>query len=185
MNLYGPKQVANSIRAVRGNLLSIAEQVHEDDYLFRTTADTRSVAEILAHIAFFSNLDYLVHEEEHVTAMEAFDFGQFLRDSALQEKRLHSKSTLIKLLRDSGESWAEWVDFLPAPFLAEGVAQHDGTLKTRFEMILSTKEHEMHHLGQLTVIERMLGIIPHTTRAKRDAEISKENTELQLKKGTL
>lgn len=172
MNFYGAQQLADSIRAVRRNTCSIAEEVHEDDYLFRPTADSRSVAEILTHIAFFSNLDYLIHEEEHMTTMEAFDFGRFLRDSVWQEKRLHSKSTLIKLLRDSGERWAEWVEFLPEPFLAEEVAQQGGKSKTRFVMILGTHQHEMHHVGQLTVIERMLGIVPDLTGARRGAEVS-------------
>ena len=36
--------------------------------------------------------------------------------------------------------------------------------KSRFEMILSVKEHEMHHRGQLMLIERVLGIVPHLTR---------------------
>jgi uncharacterized damage-inducible protein DinB len=36
--------------------------------------------------------------------------------------------------------------------------------KSRFEMILSVKEHEMHHRAQLILIERMLGIVPHLTR---------------------
>jgi uncharacterized damage-inducible protein DinB len=36
--------------------------------------------------------------------------------------------------------------------------------KSRFEMILSVKEHEMHHRGQLMLIERMVGIVPHLTR---------------------
>jgi uncharacterized damage-inducible protein DinB len=31
-------------------------------------------------------------------------------------------------------------------------------------MILGFKEHEMHHRGQLMVVERMLGIVPHPTR---------------------
>jgi uncharacterized damage-inducible protein DinB len=31
-------------------------------------------------------------------------------------------------------------------------------------MLLSVKEHEMHHRGQLMLIERMLGIVPHLTR---------------------
>ena len=31
-------------------------------------------------------------------------------------------------------------------------------------MIMSVKEHEMHHRGQLMLIERMLGIVPHLTR---------------------
>jgi uncharacterized damage-inducible protein DinB len=34
----------------------------------------------------------------------------------------------------------------------------------RFEMLLGTKEHEMHHRGQLMLIERILGIVPHLTR---------------------
>jgi uncharacterized damage-inducible protein DinB len=31
-------------------------------------------------------------------------------------------------------------------------------------MILSVKEHEMHHRGQLMLIERLVGIVPHLTR---------------------
>ena len=78
MNLYGPRQLADGIRTVRRNVILIAEDVHEDDYLFRPSVGSRSVAEILTHIAFFPNFDYLFHEEEHVTTMEAFDFGQFV-----------------------------------------------------------------------------------------------------------
>jgi uncharacterized damage-inducible protein DinB len=169
MNLYGPKQLADSIRAVRRNTVRIAEDIHEDDYLYRPTVGCRSVAEILIHITFFSNFDYLFHEEEHLTTLESFDFGQFLKDGASQEKRFHSKFKLIELLRDSRESWAEWVEFLPEPFLAEEVAQRDGTSNTRLEMILGTKEHEIHHRGQLTAIERMLGVVPppHASQAGR------------------
>ncbi len=36
--------------------------------------------------------------------------------------------------------------------------------RSRFDMILSVKEHEMHHRGQLMLIERMVGIVPHLTR---------------------
>jgi uncharacterized damage-inducible protein DinB len=35
-------------------------------------------------------------------------------------------------------------------------------------MILSVKEHEMHHRGQLMLIERMLGITPHLTRQMQE-----------------
>jgi len=45
------------------------------------------------------------------------------------------------------------------------VIDGDGkTLKTRFERVLGAKEHEMHHRGQLMLIERQLGIVPHLTR---------------------
>jgi uncharacterized damage-inducible protein DinB len=36
--------------------------------------------------------------------------------------------------------------------------------KSRFEMLISPKEHEMHHRGQLMLIQRMLGMVPPLTR---------------------
>ncbi|HUU32705.1 MAG TPA: DinB family protein, partial [Vicinamibacterales bacterium] len=41
--------------------------------------------------------------------------------------------------------------------------------KSRFEMLLGAKEHEMHHRGQLMVIQRLLGITPHLTRKRQEA----------------
>jgi uncharacterized damage-inducible protein DinB len=35
-------------------------------------------------------------------------------------------------------------------------------------MLIALKEHEMHHRGQLMLIERMLGITPHLTRAQQE-----------------
>jgi uncharacterized damage-inducible protein DinB len=31
-------------------------------------------------------------------------------------------------------------------------------------MIMGVKEHEMHHRGQLMLLERLVGIVPHLTR---------------------
>ena len=39
--------------------------------------------------------------------------------------------------------------------------------KSRFEMLLGAKEHEMHHRGQLMLIERIIGIVPHLTRERQ------------------
>jgi uncharacterized damage-inducible protein DinB len=50
------------------------------------------------------------------------------------------------------------------------VRQPGGASKSRFEMLLGTKEHEMHHRAQLTVIERLLGIVPHLTRKRQMRE---------------
>jgi uncharacterized damage-inducible protein DinB len=51
--------------------------------------------------------------------------------------------------------------------LSEQVRQPGGTVKSRFEMLVGTKDHEMHHRGQLMVMERMLGIVPHLTRGRQ------------------
>ena len=69
-----------------------------------------------------------------------------------------------------GEQWRIcllYTSGLSEGFLAEQVALPPGATpaaKSRFEMILSVKEHEMHHRGQLMVIERLVGIVPHMTR---------------------
>jgi uncharacterized damage-inducible protein DinB len=42
--------------------------------------------------------------------------------------------------------------------------------KTRFENLLSAKEHEMHHRGQLMLVQRMLGITPHLTRQMEERQ---------------
>jgi uncharacterized damage-inducible protein DinB len=44
----------------------------------------------------------------------------------------------------------------------------DPASKTRFEMLLSPKEHEMHHRAQLMTIQRMIGVVPHLTRQRQE-----------------
>jgi uncharacterized damage-inducible protein DinB len=75
------------------------------------------------------------------------------------------------MLHSSGEKWAGWLEGLTEGFLAERVEMPAGATpssKSRFEMILSVKEHEMHHRGQLMLIERIVGIVPHLTRRMQE-----------------
>jgi uncharacterized damage-inducible protein DinB len=51
--------------------------------------------------------------------------------------------------------------------------------KTRFEMLLSVKEHEMHHRAQIMLIERMLGIVPHLTRDAQQRMQQMQSQEAQ------
>ena len=86
---------------------------------------------------------------------------------AADEKVQRSKEEILEMLRSSGEKWAGWLDGLTDDFLAERIeflAGASPASKSRFEMVLSVKEHEMHHRGQLMLIERMVGIVPHLTR---------------------
>jgi uncharacterized damage-inducible protein DinB len=171
MQLYGPKQLADSIRTVRKNTALIAEDIREEHYGYRPTPESLSVAETLTHIALFSRVDRIFHEEDHVSTLEGFDFGK-LKKSETEESQVQSKQGLIEWLRKSGEEWAQWVEGLSEEILAEQVNQLGGGSKTRFEMILGTKEHEMHHRAQLTVIERLLGIVPHLTRRRQPTRVA-------------
>ena len=167
MNLYGPKQLADSMRTVRKNTIVIAEDIPEKDYGYRPTPESRSVAETLVHIAYLLRADRLIHEEQHLSSLEGFDFGQLLKKSETEEKRQLSKTEVVALLLTEGDRWCQWVETVPEALLSEQVRMPGGTSKTRFEMLLGTKEHEMHHRGQLMVIERLLGIVPHLTRNRQ------------------
>ena len=167
MNYYGAKDLAGSFRTVRKNTLTIAQDIPEEKYGFRPAPDTRSVGELLAHISLSYSFQHQIHAQERRTSMAGFDFPALMQRLNAEEKTPRTKEQTLELLRTSGEKWAGWLDTLPDDFLAEQVAMPPGrtlSSRSRFDMILSVKEHEMHHRGQLMLIERIIGIVPHLTR---------------------
>ncbi len=167
MNYYGAKELASSFRTVRRNTLTIAQDIPEEKYSFRAAPETRSVGELLAHISLSHSFQHQIHGQERRTSMAGFDFPTLMRRLTAEEKEPRTKEQTLELLRASGEKWAGWLDGLAEEFLAEQVVMPPGGTppsRSRFDMILSVKEHEMHHRGQLMLIERMVGIVPHLTR---------------------
>jgi uncharacterized damage-inducible protein DinB len=157
------------MRTVRKNTILVAEDIPEKDYSYRPTPDSRSVSETLVHIASLAHLDHVLHEQDRRSSLEGFDFGALIKKGELEEKRPRSKEQILDLLRTEGERWSQWVESLPEELLSEQVRMPGGATKNRFEMLLGTKEHEMHHRAQLTVVERLLGIVPHQTRRRQPA----------------
>jgi uncharacterized damage-inducible protein DinB len=167
LNYYGGKELSESFRTVRKNTITIAQELPEEKYSFRPAPDVRPAGELLAHIAVSYSFQYQVHAQERRTSLEGFDFPSLVRRLGAEEKAQRTKEQMLELLRSSGEKWAGWVEGLTENFLAEQVAMPAGASpasRSRFEMILSVKEHEMHHRGQLMLIERIVGIVPHLTR---------------------
>ena len=173
MNLYGPRQLADSMRTVRKNTILIAEDIPEKDYGYRPAPESRSVAETLVHIAALSRADRFLHEEKRLSSLEGLDFGALIKESEIEETRSRSKTQIVDLLRAEGERWCQWVEGVPETLLSEQVRQPGGASKTRFEMLVGTKEHEMHHRAQLMVVERLLGIVPHLTRGRQTVQEAK------------
>jgi uncharacterized damage-inducible protein DinB len=171
MNYYGAKDLADSFRTVRKNTLIIAEEIPEVRYDFRAAPDTRTIAQLLTHIAVVQKMPEQIHAIERRTTVEGFDFPGLMRRIVAEEQTPRTKAQIIALLRDEGERWAKWLESQSDEFLAERVKFPAGMTpptKTRFEMLLGSKEHEMHHRGQLMLIERMLEIVPHLTRQMQE-----------------
>ncbi len=171
---YGSKELAQSFRTVRKNTLEAAQDIPEDEYGFRPTPDCRSVEKLLTHIALAYRFQHRVHAVEKLSSMAGFDFPAMMGELGAKEAEPRTKSQVIAMLQDEGEIWATYLDGASDEFLAETVSfppEFSQPPKSRFEMILSVKEHEMHHRGQVMLVQRMLGIVPHLTR-QREARMA-------------
>ena len=162
MSIYGGKEMAAGFRTVRKNTIQIAEDIPEDKYNFVPAPGVKPVAKTLVHMAISPGL---WPELAKVTTFVGFDFTSVRERFAAEEAKTRSKAEILELLRSEGEKFAAWLESLSDEFLAVDVTDGDGkTVKTRFERLLGGKEHEMHHRGQLMLIQRQLGITPHLTK---------------------
>src|SRR4029077_1074247 len=164
MTSYGGKDLASALRTVRKNTIQVAEDIPESKYGFVAAPEVRSVARMLAHVAISTRIFEEVHKKGLETLV-GFDFFGALDRFNAEEAKTRSKAEILELLRTEGEQFAAWMETLTAELIAEMVPEPDGkTQKSRFERLLGTKEHEMHHRAQIMLIERQLGIVPHITR---------------------
>jgi len=169
MQHYSAQDMARSFRTVRNNTIRIAEEIPEEHYGFRAAPETRSVAETLAHIAATPRWPKKMHSKR-ITHPDFATFRAAFEELMKYQATLTTKAQILEALRAGGEEFASWLAAQSDETLAERVYFPEGAepaSKTRFEMLLSAKEHEMHHRGQLMVAERMLGIVPHLTREQQ------------------
>jgi uncharacterized damage-inducible protein DinB len=170
MTYYGAGELAASFRQVRSNTIQIAEEIPEDKYDFRAAPDTRSAGQMLVHIALSPGFQLHVHRNR-LSDLQSVNFMELVGGMAAEEARPRSKADILALLKSESDVFASYLDGLTEAFLAEGVQMPAGAQppsKTRFEMLMSTKEHEMHHRGQLMLLQRMIGLTPHLTRQMKE-----------------
>jgi uncharacterized damage-inducible protein DinB len=97
-------------------------------------------------------------------------FGARVQQAAAEEKGLQTKAEIVAALTENGETFAAFLENLDEATLASTVSfppPVQPSSKSRFEMLLGVKEHEMHHRGQLMLIQRMLGQVPELTRRRQ------------------
>ena len=166
MTAYGAPQLANSFRTVRNNTIQIAEEIPEDKYNFVPAPGTQSVGALLKHIAFGPKFYQDIHKAG-ITTFKDYNFPAAFAPIRAEEEKPRSKAEIVALLKSEGEKFASWLDSLTPEFLAQTFTDHMGqNPMSRLTSLHSPKEHEMHHRGQLMLIQRMLGIVPHLTRAR-------------------
>ncbi len=169
MLCYGAKDLARAYRTVRNNTVQTAQDIPESQYDFAAAPGTRTIRQLLTHIALTDSFSS-IHKEKR-TSFEGFNFPEFVAKMTAEEQKPRSKADIIAMLEQRGEETAAWIETLSDAFLAEPFNQPPGTTpatKTRFELIMGMKEHEMHHRGQLMLIQRLIGKVPHLTRERQE-----------------
>jgi len=170
MTYYGGKELADAFRTVRKNTVQIASEIPEERYDFRAAPDSRSIRETLVHIAISPTYATHVHGNR-ITDLSTIDIQELMTRVIADEAKPRSKKEIVALLQTEGETFASYLADLTEPFLAEMVTMmpgRDQDAKSRFEMLLAFKEHEMHHSGQLMIVQRMIGMVPHLTRQMQE-----------------
>ena len=124
--------------------LDIARDIPEEKYGFRAAPESRTVKEMLIHLALSTGVDHQIHGMEGLATLKGFDCPA------------------------EGDRWVDLVEGLSGVILAQPVtmlAEMKPSNRSRFEMLLRAKEHELHHRGRLRGMQRLLGIVPHLTRS--------------------
>ncbi len=166
MSIYGAPEMAGSWRTVRKNTIQIAEDIPASEYQYKATPDVMSVGEMLAHLATSTHWASQLHFVDMKHAMVSEDFMRYMGEGAAMAAALTAKGEIVDALIANGEAFALQLEAMSDAQLDELVRWPGGS-KTRLDMLLGVKEHEMHHRAQLMLIERLLGIVPHLTRARQ------------------
>ena len=168
MTYYGAKHIADSFRTVRKNTITLAEEIPADQYDFRAAPGTRTVGELLAHIAVTSRWSLQLHSDG-TSFVDFQTFGAAMAKAAADEQLVRGKDQVLAALRNDGDQFAAFLESLDEQKLSETVGfppPIQPASKSRLEMLLGVKEHEMHHRGQLMLMQRLLGLVPHLTRQR-------------------
>ena len=170
MTYYGGKDLAAAFRTVRENTIKIAEEIPENKYDFKPAPDCRSIGQTLAHLGVSTGFQSHVHGNK-ISDMKTVNFMELFQKFTAEEAKPRTKAELIAFLKTDGDKFASYLESLPESFFAEQVTMPPGApqaTKSRFEMLMSAKEHEMHHRGQLMTIQRIIGQVPHLTRQMQE-----------------
>ena len=170
MNYYSGPDLARTFNTVRKNTIQLAKDIPAEHYGVRPAEGMMTVGEMLAHIAASPSWQIAAHRDEQKTFLSFEDFPRLIGAANAYAASLTTKDAIVDALEKDGHTLACWFDTLSDATLAETVGFPEPiqpAQKTRFEMLMGIKEHEMHHRAQLMVVQRQLGIVPHLTRARQ------------------
>ena len=148
-------------KEARSGLIQEVEKIPEDQFSFRATPETRSIAELFQHVISWQKM--LVGETcrpdtnlmRQSFAAHAEEYGRGVND-------VNHKNGLLELLRSTMDEAETRINAF-SNNLDESMIGFNGSPVTKTVFLTFVVSHEMYHRGQLTVFERLLNIEPVLT----------------------
>ena len=151
---------------IRRGLIHECNAIPASRFTFRATLETRTAIELLQHVLEFS----IITVEE--LAREDTDFNrapitQLANVYAPNISRADTKEKIVNLLVEQFQDARTRFEELGYLFMMQQVPTFDGGKATRLELLQDAIGHEQYHRGQLTIYERLLGLVPALTKEGR------------------
>ena len=148
-------------KEARQGLIQEVEKIPEDQFSFRATPDTRSIAELLQHV--ISSQKMLVGECcRPDTNLMRQSFAAHAEEYARGVNEVTDKDGLLELLRSGMDESEQKINSYGDKF-DETMVGFQGHPLTKTVFLTFAVSHEMYHRGQLTVYQRLLNIEPVLT----------------------
>ncbi|MEK6281492.1 MAG: DinB family protein [Acidobacteriota bacterium] len=152
-------------KEVRGGLIDEVSQIPPEQFSFRATPDTRSVAELLQHVA--ETQKFLVGESCRPDPnLMRQSFQDHIKEYAPECAAVQDKNGLLEMLR-AGMETSEASIRASGERMQDLMKRFDGKEISRLDFLQFALSHEMYHRGQLTVYERLMSIEPALTQRFR------------------
>jgi uncharacterized damage-inducible protein DinB len=151
-------------RYARDGVIEELQVIPADQFSFRATAKSRSVAELAQHI-IESGLMASGELNRPDGNFLRQSYPEFMAEHAGDRAQVTGKQALLDLLETTLQEGDAAFRRSGEPALMREIVQFNGEPATRLTWLNHAIAHEEYHRGQLALYARLLGLVPALTRA--------------------
>lgn len=169
------KMILDSFKAVRANTIEVARDIPAEKYDFRPAEGTGNVLELFQRLLRLTEMltNVALHKGDVKFDPERVE-EFFKRFTWTDPGSVTTKEQVVEALQRSMDEIECRLMAAEEGFLGQTMVAPDGITKERLWIVNNAKEQEMAIRAQLMLIERLLGIVPHTTRRQQEREAKRK-----------
>lgn len=150
----------------RNGLIQEVQNIPENKFDFKPTPEVRSVRELVVHILEVAMMmtGELTRED---TDFRRAPWPKLLEMYASEAYQAETKAELVNLLKSQFKDAEKKFREAGELHLLQFIERFDGQPGTRFTWLQHGIAQEMYHRGQLTLYQRLMGLVPALTKRIR------------------